>query len=70
MSLSPPKIKPTAAAPPPMDMTPAQQELGGDNQKTMELARKRKGRSALRIDLQHGGSGLSAGGSGVNIPQK
>ena len=57
-----------AAEPPRTDMSPAKQELGNEETSSENLKKKRKGRSALRIDPQHGGSGVSPGQTGVNIP--
>lgn len=59
-----------AAAPPTPDLTPPDQKIGKENSTSAGELRRRKGRSALRIDLQHGGSGLSAGQTGVNVPQR
>jgi hypothetical protein len=71
MSFSKPKIQTPAAAPPTPDITPAEQKLGSaENPTAAALDKRKKGRSALRIDLQHGGSGLSAGQTGVNVPTK
>lgn len=68
MSFAKPKIKTPAAAPATPDIRAPEQVLGGENPTTAAHLRKKKGRAALRIDLQHGGSGLSAGQTGVNIP--
>ena len=72
MSLTPKvqKVETPAAAPPPAAATVAEQKLGGENSASSEVARKRKGRSGLRIDLQNGGAGVSAGATGVNVPIK
>jgi hypothetical protein len=71
MSLSKPNIPPPpAAAPPTPDLNPAEQRIGSENPTADKLNKRKKGRSALRIDLQHGGSGLSAGQTGVNVPTK
>jgi hypothetical protein len=51
-------------------MTVAQQKLGGDEPESNKLKNRRKGRSALRIDLQSGGAGVSPGAVGVNVPSK
>lgn len=71
MSLSGPKIPPPpAAAPPTPNLEPAKQELGAGEESSAAMNKRRKGRSALRIDLQHGGSGLAPGATGVNVPMK
>jgi hypothetical protein len=70
MSFSKPKISTPAAAPPPPDITPAMQKIGAGDPTADEINKRKKGRNALRIDLQHGGSGLSAGQAGVNVPTK
>lgn len=68
MSLTPKMPAPPAAAPSAPDMTPARQRLGSENPTSANLKAKKKGRGGLRIDLQHGGNGLSVGATGVNIP--
>jgi hypothetical protein len=64
MSILPkaPKIKTPAAAPVQPALEAPKQELGGDT--SAAATRKRRGRSALRIDLSGGAS------SGLNIPTK
>lgn len=63
-----PKIQAPAAAPAAPDLTPARQKLGSANPTTVSQVTKKKGRSALRIDLQTGGNGLYAGRAGANVP--
>ena len=70
MSFPKPKIPTPAAAPPAADITPAEQKLGSNDARSNEQMRRKKGRASLRIDLQHGGSGMSPGATGVNIPTK
>ena len=72
MSLGkPPKIPEAvapAAEPPRPDANPAAQQLGAEEASSENLKRKKKGRNSLRIDPQHGGSGVSPGQAGVNVP--
>lgn len=70
MSLGKPKIDvPTPAAEPPRpDIQGPQQQLGAEEVSSENLKKKRKGRGALRIDPQHGASGVSPGATGVNVP--
>ena len=71
MSLNGPKIpeqKTPAAEPARPDESPAAQELGAEEASSENLKRKKKGRNALRIDPQHGGSGVAPGQTGVNVP--
>jgi hypothetical protein len=71
MSLGGPKIPnpvAPAAEPPRPDESPAQQQLGAEEASSENLKRKKKGRNALRIDPQHGGSGVAPGQTGVNVP--
>lgn len=57
-----------AAAPTPKTLEAPRRELG-DEVRITEEARKRKGRSSLRIDPQTGGVG-GTGGQGINVPMK
>ena len=59
---------PPAAAPPAASNEAPVQELGGQSEARQDQ-RKKRGRSALRIDPQTGGV-PSGGGSGVNVPMK
>lgn len=73
MSFMKPKVttqSAPAAAPPTPDVAPAEQKLGSENPTADAINKRKRGRSALRIDLQHGGSGLTAGQTGVNVPTK
>jgi hypothetical protein len=72
MSLTPKvaKVETPAAAPAAAAVTTPEQKLGSDKAGSSEVARKRKGRAGLRIDLQSGGAGVSAGATGVNVPIK
>lgn len=66
-----PKTPTPAAAPPPPEESPTAPVLNeGDARSAAESrlsSARRKGRNALRIDLQVGGAG--AGGTGLNIPR-
>lgn len=65
---SAPKMK-TPAPPPPMPTMDAPRRELGDEKRVTEIERKKRGRSALRIDPQTGGVS-SRGGAGINIPMK
>lgn len=67
--VSTPKVEPPAPTPAPAapsaaanQADPQSPEVGSENEATKL---KRKGRNALKIDLNMGGTG---GGSGLNIP--
>lgn len=65
-----PKINNKTPAPPPPTpkIEPPKREIGGEDDQKASLRKKRKGRSALRIDPQTGG--VPNGGQGLNIPMK
>ena len=68
--MSRPKITTqTAAATAPIFKPEAATRQLGDEERNTQEARKRKGRSSLRIDPQSGGV-ASAAGAGINVPQK
>lgn len=64
-----PEPKMQAQAPQQNSDDVAQQRLGVDEEGNREK-RRRRGRAALRIDPQSGGSGAAVGATGVNIPMK
>ena len=69
---APTPMAPTPMAANPMDAvdnTAPTLELGGQEEGALRK-RKKKGRARLRISPEMGGSGLSAGRTGLNVPLK
>lgn len=61
-----PKVETPAAAPEQPSLDLAERRLGGSEDNTAEKMKNRKrGRSALRINLQPGGGGVTS--TGVNV---